>query len=84
MINSIPSAGSALSNGVNGIRGGIDRASAAANDTAYASAQGGDRLPREFSDALVQLKQSETQVAASAAVVKTADEVLGTLIDLRA
>lgn len=83
MISSIPSTGSILSNGVNGMRGGIDRAAAAANHIAYAAAQGGDQLPREFSDSLVALKQGETQVAASAAVVKTADTVLGALIDIR-
>ncbi len=82
MINSTPSTGSALFASANGIHSGIDRVAKAANDIAHASTHDSNQLPPELSAALVELKQGEHQVAASAAVIKTADDVLGTLIDI--
>ena len=48
-----------------------------------AAEQGGGGL-ESITEAAVQLKVSELQVEASAAVVRTADEVLGTLINTKA
>lgn len=82
MINSNPFAGFAPLTGLGGTNSGIERVAKAANDIAHASVHDSSRLPSELSDALVELKQGKHQVAASAAVIKTADEVLGTLIDI--
>ncbi|MGI9289020.1 MAG: hypothetical protein ACR2P1_26850 [Pseudomonadales bacterium] len=82
VINSNSAAGYAPLTGLGGIHNGIDRVAKAANDIAHVSVQGSNQLPSELSDALVELKQGKHQVEASAAVIKTVDEVLGTLIDI--
>lgn len=76
-VNSV-SPGSVLSTGVQGLQAGIGRANQAAGQIARAgtSQEGGD-----LATSLVDLKASEQQVKASAAVIKTADDMLGTLID---
>lgn len=72
---------SVLSTGVQGVQAGLQRASRAAGDIARfgTTEQDGD-----LATPIVDLKLSELQVKASAAVIKTADEVVGTLIDIRA
>lgn len=72
---------SILSTGVQGVQAGMQRANRAAGEIARAgtSAEGGD-----LATPIVDLKLSELQVKASAAVIKTADEVVGTLIDIKA
>lgn len=69
---------SVLSSGIQGLQAGIGRANQAAGQIARAgtSADGGD-----LATSLVDLKSSEQQVSASAKVIKTADDMLGTLID---
>ena len=75
------SVNSVLSTGVQGVQGGMSRANQAAGEIARfgTTEQDGD-----LATPLVNLKISEQQVKASAAVIKTADEMVGTLIDIRA
>jgi len=72
---------SVLSTGVQGVQAGMNRANQAAGDIARfgTTEQNGD-----LATPLVDLKVSEQQVKASAAVIKSADEMMGTLIDIRA
>ncbi len=77
---------SIVSTGMQGLQSGLDRASRAAGEIARVgttnpadNGQGGD-----LATPIVDLKLSELQVKASAAVIRTADEVIGTLIDIRA
>ncbi|ARN76350.1 hypothetical protein [Oceanicoccus sagamiensis] len=83
MINSV------LSTGLQGVQSGVSTAQRAAEDIVQATttdpqtASGGDSLA-DITEAAVSLKVGEQQVQASAAVVKTADEVLGTLLDTKA
>ncbi len=75
------STNSLLSTGVQGVQKGIARA----NDAAGAIARNGTtEQDGDLATPIVELKRSELQVKASAAVVKTADEVVGTLIDIKA
>jgi hypothetical protein len=70
---------SILSIGNQGIQAGFNRA----NEAASAIARGGDESG-DLTAPLVDLKASELQVKASAAVVKSADDMIGTLIDIKA
>lgn len=77
---------SLLSTGVNGIQRGVETAREAASDIAKAGTvneEDAATLP-ELAESAVKLIQAEQQVAASAAVVRTADELLGTIIDTKA
>jgi flagellar hook protein FlgE len=76
-----PAVSSVMSTGVQGLQAGFGRANQAAGEIARAGQpeSGGD-----LASSLVDLKVSENQVKASAAVIKTADEMLGTLIDTMA
>ena len=73
---------SMLQAGLQGVRSGIDqfgRASgqiATAGDSSSLSASSNSIV-----DNLVEVKQSQRTVEASAAVIKVADEILGTLLD---
>ncbi len=70
---------SLLSIGNQGIQAGFARA----NEAASAIARGGD-ANGDMAPPIVDLKTSEIQVKASAAVVRSADDMLGTLIDIEA
>lgn len=77
---------STLSAGIQGIQEGIQGAESAARKIA----RGGTDGPRgnsgsgnSLAESLVDLKLYERSVEASAQVVKTADETLGTLLDIR-
>ena len=80
--------GSVLQTGVNGISRGIRGAADAADKIAKAGtgkADGDidrDNSITDIADAAVSLKQNEFQVKASAKVVKAADEMLGTILDI--
>lgn len=67
--------------GVQGVQSGVARANDAAGQIARfgTAEQDGDVVTP-----MVELKSSELQVKASAAVIKTADEMVGTLIDIKA
>lgn len=75
------SVNSVLSTGIQGVQTGMNRASQAAGDIARfgTTEQNGDLVTP-----IVDLKVSEQQVKASAAVIKAADDMLGTLIDIKA
>lgn len=79
-IGSISSAG-VLATGVQGVQTGFAQANDAAGRIARfgTTEQNGD-----LATPIVDLKRSELQVKASAAVIKTADEMMGTLIDIKA
>jgi hypothetical protein len=75
--------GSLLSIGTQGVQSGVKRANEAALDIARLGIASGEDQS-DLATSLVELTVSEQLVAASAAVIKTADETLGTLIDTRA
>jgi len=66
--------------GLAGIQRGIQGARSSAADIASTS-QAGASSPADLTAALVSLKQHEQQVAAASRVVKSADDMIGTLID---
>lgn len=70
---------SVMSLGMQGIQAGINRSEVAAGRIAGA----GDIESWDLASSMVGLKSSEIQVKASASVVKTGDQILGTLIDIR-
>jgi hypothetical protein len=70
---------SILSVGTQGMQAGFARAAEAASSIARGGDDQGD-----LTTSLVDLKASEVQVKASAAVVKSADDMIGTLIDIKA
>jgi len=91
LVNSI------LSTGLQGVQSGVDTVQRAAEDIVSATTIGleagleadpetasGDDALANITEAAVSLRRGEQQVQASAAVVKTADEVLGTLLDITA
>lgn len=71
---------SALLNGLQGIQAGFNRADRASGQIASFGVDDNGRLAQN----MVDLKQSEFQVKASADVVKSADSILGTLLDIKA
>lgn len=88
---------SALNSGLNGIHTGMKRLKEDAHEIAKANIQ--DRPPAaagttatppagqglaDIARPLVGLMEDRTQVAISAKVIETADEVLGTLLDIKA
>ncbi len=88
---------SALNSGLNGIHQGMKRLREDAHEIAKANihdrpqgaagatdAQPSDQNLADIAKPLVGLLEDRTQVAISAKVVKTADEVLGTLLDIEA
>lgn len=77
------SIGSVLSTGLQGVQTGLNQANKAAGEIARFGTTAGNSIG-DLTTSLVNLKAGELQTKASAAVVKTADQVLGTLIDVRA
>jgi hypothetical protein len=75
------SSSSVLATGVQGVQTGIASANEAAGKIARfgTTEQDGDIVTP-----MIDLKRSELQVKASAAVIKSADEMIGTLIDIKA
>jgi flagellar hook protein FlgE len=75
--------GSLLNTGVAGIQKGLGDANRAAADIAKIGTRSasGEGATSDLTRAVVDLKSSELQVKASAQVVKTADDMLGSLID---
>jgi hypothetical protein len=72
---------SILSTGMQGIQTGIDRSDRAG---ARIAGFGADLDSGNVAPPLIDLKVGELQVKAAAAVVKTGDQLLGALIDIRA
>lgn len=73
----------ALSYGMAGVQHGMDNMKQAAHDIARA-ANPDTANPRPVAEALVDLKVSSQQVAASTEVIKAVDEAIGSLFDERA
>jgi hypothetical protein len=72
-----------LNSGLQGIQNGMAQANKAAAEIASTN-QGGAGDSAGLAASLVDLKASEHLVKASTAVVRSADEMLGTLIDTQA
>ncbi|MHB8472476.1 MAG: hydrolase [Gammaproteobacteria bacterium] len=69
-----------LDNALLGIQRGLTGAGRAVAKIASAAQFNNDN-PADLSKAMVELKQAKVQVQASARVMRTADEILGTLLD---
>jgi flagellar hook protein FlgE len=67
--------------GMQGIQAGISFANQASGQIARA---GNNLQSGDLTGPIVNLKISEQQVKASAAVIKTGDQMLGTIIDIKA
>lgn len=70
-----------MSSGLQGLVAGINRTEGSAGKIAMNS-QGSDT--ESFTASMIGLKAGEIQVKAAAAVVKSADEILGSIINIRA
>lgn len=75
---------SLLSIGTQGIQAGYARANEAAGNIVKSGTQNADDSSVDLATSIVDLKRGEQQVKASAAVVRTADDLIGTLIDIKA
>lgn len=67
---------SILSAGIQGMQTGINRVTIAGTDLGVKN--------DSFAESMIGMRRSEIDVKAAADVIKTGDEILGTLIDLRA
>ncbi len=77
--------GSVLQTGINGIQRGVGQANQAASDIAKTGIdKSNDNVTTDIAESAVDLKMSEIQVKASAKVVRAADEMLGTILDITA
>jgi flagellar hook protein FlgE len=72
-----------FSNGLNGIRVGLDGMQKTASQIASKDAMESNG-PHELAESMVDLKIHRNQVGASAQVVKAFDQMLGTLLDIKA
>lgn len=70
-----------LSAGLQGVQAGIDRVNQA---SAKIARVGSSAESEDLAVPIVDLKIGEAQVKASAALIKIGDEILGTLIDIKA
>lgn len=75
------SVNSVMSAGLKGLRAGIDRADQAAGKIARA---GASDIDSDLATNIVDLKISEYQIKSAAVVIKTGNQLLGTLIDIDA
>ncbi len=80
---------SAFSSGLSALQSGMNRVAEAGSDIARnsLSAQDSQAAPPaepDLATSLVELKVGEREAAAGARVIETADQVLGTLVDIRA
>lgn len=69
--------------GLTGIRNGLDGLQKTASQIASKEAMQGEN-PQSLAELMVDLKVNQNQVSASAQVVKANDEMLGTLLDIKA
>lgn len=74
----------ALGAGLTGMQRGYQGLGEAANTIAKQSTQGAQAAAQDFATPLVQMATSERQTEASASVLRTADQMIGTLIDVMA
>lgn len=73
---------SAFNNGLLGIQRGLSQTQRSANDIADATVRK-DTTVGDVARAVVDLRQAEQQTRASVEVVRTADDLIGSLIDTR-
>lgn len=73
-----------LQAGLSGIQAGLQMGQRSATQIAALGIQPKESDLGELTEALVGSIQAELQVAASAEVVKTSDDIMGTLLDVRA
>lgn len=73
---------SAFNSGLQGIQRGLSQTQKSANDIADATVRK-DSTVGDVTRAVVDLRQAEQQVQASAQVIKTVDEIRGSLIDIK-
>jgi hypothetical protein len=78
--------GSVLDVGVQGFQNGVRQVNQAATTIARAGTVEPEQATSldDIATAAVEMKSGELQAKASAAVIKTADEILGTLVDIKA
>ena len=74
----------ATSVGLAGMQNGIDNMNSHAQRIAQYGTENGPQDLGSVAEDMVGLQQSELQVKASAQVVKSVNEVIGTLLDVRA
>ncbi|WP_219591618.1 flagellar biosynthesis protein FlgE [Aeromonas salmonicida] len=72
---------SALNSGVQGFQRAEQIADKASSQIAWLNTPSGDQV--QLPDELVNLKVAEVQAGASAKVIQTASDMMGTLIDIR-
>ena len=72
-----------LDNALVGIQRGLTGAGRAVSQIAKAG-QFNNENPTDLAKAVVQLQESKMQVQASARALRTADEMMGTLLDVKA
>lgn len=69
--------------GLTGMRNGLDGLQKTASQIASKETMQGDS-PHELAESMVELKVNSNQVAASARVVQVTDDMIGTLLDIKA
>ena len=72
-----------VNSGLTGVQKGLDGIEKAASQLASKDTMEGADT-KSIAEALIDLKVSERQVAASAQVVKAVDDAIGTLLDIKA
>ncbi len=72
---------SILQAGIQGVQGGLDQFGRAAHNIATANNNPGGLDGRDIVNNLLDIKQSQISVQSSAAVIKVADENIGTLLN---
>lgn len=72
---------SALSSGVSGIQRGLNQLNKSASEIASANQLSGEP-GKDVSEPLIAMKEAQLQVKAAAKVIKTADDTLGSLLDV--
>jgi flagellar hook protein FlgE len=75
---------SVLDSGLTGVRQGIEGVEKAASDIVRAGTVDGADGTNDVIEPIIELRLYQRSVEASAQVVRTADEVLGTLLDTMA
>jgi len=76
--------GSISQSAVLGINNGLKQASEASQQLASSSQLNGEKSDKDTVKNLMDLKQAENQVKASARVAQTAGDVIGSIINIRA
>ena len=73
---------SILQSGIQGIQGGLDQFGRAAHNIANANNHSSGLNNKNIVDDLIDVKEAQMTIQSSAAVIKVADESLGTILDV--